>query len=220
MNISKPLRSRPPRIASTVPADEAVRVPLLRRPARPRVRRPRHVAAVRELRRRPTSSTRWSRSTRCTSASATAASWCSSTSTSSAEDIFTEYAYFSSYSDSLGRSTPSDYVDAMIDAPRARARQLRRRDGQQRRLPAAVLRRARHPVPRHRAGGERRRGGRGEGRADRRVAFFGARAGPTSWPPRASRADLHARQQRARPRARPQRLRRRHDDRCSSPTAW
>ena len=60
----------------------AAGVPLLRGAAAPHVRRPRHVAAVRELRRRPSASTRWSRSTRCTRRSASAACSCSSRSTS------------------------------------------------------------------------------------------------------------------------------------------
>ena len=86
----------------------------------------------------------------------------------------------------------------------------RRRDRQQRRLPAAVLRRARHPGARHRAGRQRRRGrGRAAGiptagrvlrRRDRARARRRRQRRPA------------ARQQRARPRARPQRLRRRHED--------
>ncbi len=73
---------------------------VLRRTAAAYLRRSRHVAAVRELPRRPTSSTRWSRSIRCTSASASECFLVQLEEYVRPEDIFTEYAYFSSYSDS------------------------------------------------------------------------------------------------------------------------
>ena len=80
-----------------------------------------------------------------------------------ADEIFTEYAYFSSFSTSWLKHA-SDYVDNDHRSARPRRRQLRRRAGEQRRLPAAVLRRARDPVPRDRAVGERVRGrGRAKG---------------------------------------------------------
>ncbi len=92
-------------------------------------------------------------------------------------------------------------------APRSRARQLRRRTGQQRRVPAAVLRAAWHPVSWRGAGGERRQGRRRPRGAHRRLvlrraAGWRAGSGSRSRRPRAG-------QQRARPSARPQRLRRR-----------
>ena len=59
------------------------------------------------------------------------------------------------------------------------------RAGQQRRLPPPVVRQGRRPGPRHRAGGQRGRGRRGEGRADP-GALLRRRAGRASWRPRAA----------------------------------
>ena len=56
-------------------------------------------------------------------------------------------------------STPAAIADRMIARARPRRRQPRRRDRQQRRLPAPALRRARDPGARHRPGPEHRRGG-------------------------------------------------------------
>ena len=61
-------------------------------------------------------------------------------------------------------------------APGAGAEELRHRAGQQRRLPAAVLREARHPVAGHRARRQRRQGRRRAG-ASRRWSSSSARAG-------------------------------------------
>ena len=68
--------------AATLPTNEAVRMPILRRTARAPRRRPRDVAAVRELRREPRTSTRWNRSTLSMSGCVADASLSSSMSTS------------------------------------------------------------------------------------------------------------------------------------------
>ena len=76
----------------------------------------------------------------------------------------------------------------------------------------------RHAGAGHRAGGQRR-----AARATRKgvptlVAFFGARDGATSWCAEGRPGRSAGRQQRAGARARPQRFRRRPEDRCSKPT--
>ena len=75
-------------------------LPLLRGAARADGGRPRDVAALRELPAAPTSSRRWSRSTRSTSGSVSAAGSCSCRRSSRRRRSSTEYAYFSAYSDS------------------------------------------------------------------------------------------------------------------------
>ena len=86
--------------------------------------------------------TRWSRSIRCARWSARSASSCSSRSSRRPSAIFSDYAYFSSYSTTLARAlAPLRRRDGR--ALRARRDEPRRRDRLQRRLPAAVLRRAR-----------------------------------------------------------------------------
>ena len=118
-------------------------VPVLRRAARADRRRPRHVAAVRELRARRAARRDGAVLPAARARLRRAASSCSSRSTSPPEEIFTEYAYFSSYSTSwveharaLRRDDDRARSTLGADEPRRRARQ-------QRRLPAAVLRRAR-----------------------------------------------------------------------------
>ena len=73
-------------------------------------------------------------------ASARAACWCSCPAYVPGEDIFSDYAYFSSYSDSWVAHAKR-YADAMTDQLGLGARQPGHRGGQQRRLPAAALRR-------------------------------------------------------------------------------
>ena len=79
-----------------------------------------------------------------------AASSSSSRSTSRPSEIFTEYAYFSSYSDSWVEHA-RDYAETMIERFELSRPEPRRRGREQRRLPAAALRRARHPGARDRA---------------------------------------------------------------------
>ena len=67
------------------------------------------------------------------------------------------------------------YADDDDRAARPDAGQPGHRGGQQRRLPAAALRRRGHPGARRRAGRERRRGGREPGASGPRSQFLGAR---------------------------------------------
>ena len=78
------------------------------------------------------------------------------------------YAYFSSYSDSWVQHA-ADFVETAVERLGLGPGLVRGRGGEQRRLPAPARRRARHPLPRHRAGRQRRRGRGGEGRPDRGV---------------------------------------------------
>ena len=82
------------------------------------------------------------------------------------EEIFGDYAYFSSFSTAWLKHV-EEYAERMIRRARARLREPRRRDREQRRLSAAVLQAARDPGARHRARPKRRRG-RAGGRAFRR----------------------------------------------------
>ena len=126
-----------------------------------------------------------------------------------AEEIFTEYAYFSSYSDTWVEHA-RDYVEMAIERFGLDADEPRRRGRQQRRLPAAALRRARAS---RRSGIEPAanvaEAAREQGHRDAR-RFFGRELARTSWCAEGRRADLLRRQQRAGARPRPQRLRRRH----------
>ena len=183
-------------------------MPLLRRAARARVRRPRHDAARQQLPRARAAPTRWSPSTRCAPTSASAAGSCSSSSSRASEEIFSDYAYFSSYSTSWLEHCPP----------------LRRRrwsPGSGSGEPSLVVEIASNdgyllqyfathgvPVlgiePAANVAAARDRAGRPDARRvlrrrDRDRAARGVRRRPA------------ARQQRARPRARPQRLRRRHE---------
>ena len=87
------------------------------------------------------------------------------------EEIFSDYAYFSSFSTSWLEHARRYALD---DAGQARTRTVQPRDGgrQQRRLPAAPLPRPRDPGARDRAGGQRRRSGDRPG-IDTQVRFFG-----------------------------------------------
>ena len=78
----------------------------------------------------------------------------------SGEDIFSDYAYFSSYSDSWVAHAKR-YADPMIGRLSLTPGQPGHRGGQQRRLPAPALPGGRHPGARRRAGRERGRGGPG-----------------------------------------------------------
>ncbi len=138
------------------------------------------------------------------SRSAATARSCRSPSRSTAGDLFDDYAYFSSYS-----TRCSQHADGarrrLIDEPSLGPDRPRRRDREQRRLPAAALRAPRRARARHRPGAERRRGRRGARHRDR-VRLLRRRS------PRSSRARADGRraprQQRAGPRARRERLRR------------
>ena len=81
-------------------------------------------------------------------------------------EIFSDYAYFSSYLGQLARALPRLRRDG-DRALRAVGREQGGRDRQQRRLSADELRRRRHSVPRRRAGRQRGAGGARQGRADR-----------------------------------------------------
>ena len=83
----------------------------------------------------------------------------------SGEHIFSDYAYFSSYSDSWVAHAKR-YADEMTATARPDGRQPRHRGGQQRRLPAPALPRGGHPGPRRRARRERGRGRPRQGRPD------------------------------------------------------
>ena len=84
----------------------------------------------------------------------------------SGEHIFSDYAYFSSYSDSWVAHAKR-YAEAMTERLAPDARQPRHRGGQQRRLSPAALPGRGHPGARRRAGRERGRGGPGPGHPDR-----------------------------------------------------
>ena len=138
------------------------------------VRRPRHVAAGELLPAARARSTRWSRSIRCTRSSARSASSCSSRS-SRRPSRSSPTTPTSRRSRRRWLEHARRYAEQMIERFGLGRRQPGRRDRQQRRLPAAVLRRARHPGARHRAGRQRRRGRRSRRASRRVVEFFGAR---------------------------------------------
>ena len=153
------------------------------------VRRPRHVAAGQLATSRPS---RRNRDGAVLSAARAglldAASSCSSRSTSRRTSIFSDYAYFSSYSTlvagALARATSRRWSSASASDGSSQ----RGRGRLQRRLSPAVLQGARHPRARDRA-----RGQRGRGRGRRRgmptlVEFFGVETARSSPPSR--RADL------------------------------
>ena len=76
----------------------------------------------------------------------------------SGEDIFSDYAYFSSYSDSWVAHAKR-FADSMIERLRLSVGQPRGRGGEQRRIPAPAFPGRGRPRPGNRAGKERRRGG-------------------------------------------------------------
>ena len=121
------------------------------------------------------------------------------------DDIFVEYAYFSSFSDSWlehARGTPSGCDASSHLGPRRPGR----RAGQQRRLPAAELRRGRDPRPRHRAGPERGRGRRSR-RSHDPAASSSASPSPSELTSDRPPGRPHRLQQHAGPDPGPQRLR-------------
>ena len=190
---------------------------LLRDAAAAHLRRSRHVAAVRELPHRRAAQPDGAVLSAARLRVRASASWSRSRSTCSPEAIFTEYAYFSSYSDSwLAHARPTRTMIA--ERLGLGAAQPGRRARQQRRLSAAVLRRARASRSSASSRRQRRRGG-DRARACRRVTkFFGRQTA------RELVADGHAgrpalRQQRAGAGARPERLRRRHEAPARSPAA-
>ena len=90
-----------------------------------------------------TSSTGWSRSIRCTCASASECFLVQLPEYVAPEAIFTRVRVLLVVLGLVGRSTPRDYVDAWSSSGSGSdADELRRRDRQQRRLPAPALRRS------------------------------------------------------------------------------
>ena len=92
------------------------------------------------------------------------------------EDIFSDYAYFSSYSDSWVAHAKR-YAEAMIERLGLTPGQPGHRGGQQRRLPAAALPGGGHPGARRRARRERGRGGPGPRASGPRSSSSGAETG-------------------------------------------
>ena len=107
------------------------------------------------------------------------------------EQLFVDnYLYFSSFSDALLRHSREHALRPDRATRGLGARQPRRRARQQRRLPAAQLRRARHPGARHRPGA-RTRPRRPRRPASRRCReFFGAELAAPAASPRAGAADV------------------------------
>ena len=161
----------------------AARVPLLRRAAAPHVRRPRHVAAVREL--------RAGRARQRDGAVLPAArEGLRELPARAARGVRHRRGHLQRVRvlllvlGLLGRARPRVRGDG-DRALRARPGQPGHGGREQRRLPAAPRRRARHPGARHRARGERRRGGaRARDRDDR--ALLRPRAAPPTSSPRAA----------------------------------
>ena len=118
----------------------------------------------------------------------------------SREDIFSDYAYFSSYSQSWLAHAEA-YADAMTERLGLGAAQPGRRDRQQRRLPAAVLRRAGSPGARASSRPRTSRASRRRRAFRHAVAFFGADTARHAARRRRARRSA-PRQQRARARAR------------------
>ena len=155
-------------------------VPLLRSPAAPHLRRPRHVAAVRELR----AGRARQRDGGLLSA---AREGLRALPAGAARGVRRRRGHLHGVRlllvvlGLLGRARPRVRRDG-DRALRPRAGQPRHGGREQRRLPAAARRRARHPGARHRARGQRRRGrARARDRDDRAVLRPGA-APRTSWP--------------------------------------
>ena len=108
-------RSRPSP-ASPLPFrdDDDRFLPVLRRPARDRVRGPRACRRWRTPTCPQSARTRWSPSIRCARSCAVRACWCSSRSSRRREAIFSDYAYFSSYSTSWLEHSRR-YVEQMVE---------------------------------------------------------------------------------------------------------
>ena len=153
--------------------DEHPPVSILRRPAAADVRRPRFDTARQLLRRSGSRGRGRSDVPAARPGVRIAASWSRSTSVVPAAEIFGDYAYFSSFSDSLAGPCAALRRQATTERFGLDAAQPGRRDRQQRRLSAAALRGARHPGPGGRAGGERRRGGPRARHRRPIVEFFG-----------------------------------------------
>ena len=107
------------------------------------------------------------------------------------EDIFSDYAYFSSYSDSWVAHAKR-YALAMIGASRSHLGQPGHRGGEQRRVPPAALRGRGYPGPGRRAGGERGRGGPGARASGRWSSSSDRDTGERDRRPIRGRADLVA----------------------------
>ena len=109
-------------------------------------------------------------------------------STSRPSDIFTRVRLLLVVLDSWVEHARR-YAERCIERFGLGAEQPGRRDRQQRRLPAAALRRARHPGARHRAGRQRRRGRASSKGVPTAVRFFG-RETARELAARARQADL------------------------------
>ena len=163
------------------------------------------------------SSTRWSRSTRCTSRLRAVLAR-AARGVRAPEDIFTEYAYFSSYSDSWvahAATTSEMTIERFGLGPR------QPRGGARAATTAtcsSTSSRAGIPVARRRAGRERGRGGARAGHPDARRVLRPRAGRASSCGGTAGRPVVG--QQRPGAGARPQRLRRRHRRSCSRPRAW
>ena len=166
------------------------RLPLLRRAARAHLRRPRHVAALRELSstRRP-ARRRWSPSIRCAPTSATGASSSSSRSTCSPRSIFTRVRVLLLVLGQLARArrapTPTRIVERFGLGAASLVVEVASNDGYL--LQHFVARGI--PVLGHRAGRERRRGG-ASARASRRWSRSSARRRRATLAAEGRRADL------------------------------
>ena len=152
-------RSRSTRSSASLPSrPDDCDLPILRRPARDGVRRPRHVAAGELLPAPERWQRAWSRSIRCTRRSAASACSCSSRSSRRRSEIFCDYAYFSSYSSSWLEHAER-YVEMMVERFGLGGGQPGRRDRENDGYLLQYFVAARHAGARHRAGRERRRGG-------------------------------------------------------------
>ena len=181
------------------------------------------VRATSACRRSPTptcrrsSAARWSRSTRCTRCvCGELLPRAARGSSRRREHIFARLRLLLLVLDIVARALPRATSRRWSSASASARDEPGRRDRQQRRLPAAVLRRAR--ASRCSASSRRptsREVAEREGHPDAWSRSSAPRPRGALAPRRAGRPA--ARQQRARPRARPQRLRRRHEDRCSKP---
>ena len=137
------------------------------------VRRPRHVAAGELVPHAGAARTRWSRSIRCARSSARACFLVQLEEFESPEHIFSDYAYFSSYS-STWLEHSQRYVgrdDRALRARRASSQvvEIASNDG----YLLQYFVRARHPGARHRAGGQRREVAAEEKGVPTLVEFFG-----------------------------------------------
>ena len=126
-----------------------------------------HVAAGQLVPHAASRPTGWSRSIRCARCVCARCFLVQLEEYESPSHIFSEYAYFSSYSSSWLEHSER-YAAAMIERFGLGAAEPRRRGRVERRLPAAVLQGARRAGTGDRAGGQRRQGRGAEGPADAR----------------------------------------------------